>query len=180
MRSYTVEGIIIKRRNFGESDRILTVFTKDHGKIQVKALGVRKITSRRSAHTELLNLSLLTLHRTSGMSILTEATHMELFEEIKNDLKKIMIAYHLCELIDGLCPDNQENCSVFFLFKNVLDTISQEKNIFQTIRKFEFDLLETLGYISKKHMTVSVNPSFFIEDILERKLKTRQMLPRLL
>ena len=43
MRSYRIEGIIIKRRDFGETDRILTVFTKTQGKISVIAKGVRKI-----------------------------------------------------------------------------------------------------------------------------------------
>ena len=62
-RAYKTEAIIIKRRNFGEADRILTILTKNYGKIQVRAPGVRKITSRRSSHIELLNFSSLTLYR---------------------------------------------------------------------------------------------------------------------
>ncbi|MBI4096902.1 MAG: DNA repair protein RecO, partial [Candidatus Levybacteria bacterium] len=54
MRTFRTEGIIIKRKNFGEADRILTVFTKEYGKLQVKAKGIRRIPSRRSAHVELV------------------------------------------------------------------------------------------------------------------------------
>lgn len=180
MKAYTVEGIIIKRKNIGEADRIITVLTKDHGKIQIKASGVRKISSRRSAHIEPLNFSTLTLHKGHAMPILTEAQNMEIFAAIKGNLKKIGIAYHLCELIDSLCPEDQENRNVFFLFKNILHTLCAEKNVFQAIRKFEFELLETLGYWSEGQAAAAVNPSFFIEDILERKLKSRQILPRLL
>ncbi|PIZ97846.1 MAG: DNA repair protein RecO, partial [Candidatus Levybacteria bacterium CG_4_10_14_0_2_um_filter_35_8] len=57
MNSYKTEGIVIKRRNLGEADKILTIFTKRYGKIQVKAPGIRKINSRRSPHVELLNYS---------------------------------------------------------------------------------------------------------------------------
>ena len=63
MRTHKTEGIIIKRRNYGEADRILTVFTKYNGKIQVKATGIRRIPSRRSAHVELLNYSVLNLYK---------------------------------------------------------------------------------------------------------------------
>ena len=55
MRNFKTEGIIIKRRDYGEADRILTVMTREYGKLKIKAKGVRKITSRRSAHIELLN-----------------------------------------------------------------------------------------------------------------------------
>ena len=56
MPSVTVEGLILKRANFGEADRMLTILTKNLGKISVVARGVRKITSRRAGNVELLNL----------------------------------------------------------------------------------------------------------------------------
>ena len=109
MKSFRTEGIVIKRRNFNEADRILTVMTRDYGKMQIKAAGVRRITSRRSAHVELLNHAVLHLYKGNTFSILTEAKVMDDFGPIKSDFGKIGIAYHLCELVDGLCPENQEN-----------------------------------------------------------------------
>ncbi len=50
-RSYLIEGIVIKRRNSGESDRLVTVYSPTHGKITLKAKGVRKST-RRSGQLE--------------------------------------------------------------------------------------------------------------------------------
>jgi len=63
MKSYKAEGIVIKRKNFGEADRILTVFTKKYGKIKVLAKGVRRITSRRGPNVELFNQVELVLHQ---------------------------------------------------------------------------------------------------------------------
>ncbi len=125
MRNFRTEGIIIKRRNFGEADRILTVITPNYGKISIKAAGVRKITSRRSAHTELLNHASLHLYKGKTFSILTEARMVEDFSGIKEDFTKVGLAYHLCELVDGLCPENQENRKVFYLLRDVLTQMSQ-------------------------------------------------------
>lgn len=179
MRSFKTEGIILKRRNFGEADRILTVFTKGSGKIQVKALGVRKITSRRSSHVELLNYSLLTLHKGRGLPVLVEAQAVENFSSIKADLMRVGFAYHVCELIDGLCPDNQENRTVFSLLKEVLSRLSGEEDIVSSIHEFEIALLTTLGFYPHAHFTKNSDMSAFIERVLERKLKSRQIIPRL-
>lgn len=124
MRNFRTEGIIIKRRNLGEADRIITVFTPAYGKLLVKAAGVRKITSRRSAHIELLNRATLNLYKGKGMHVLTEVKMVDDYAEIKNEFTKIGIAYHLCELIDSLCPENQEHGNVFQLLKDTLRNIS--------------------------------------------------------
>lgn len=128
MRNSKTEGIVIKRKNLGEADRILTVITPHEGKITVKATGVRKITSRRSAHIELLNHASLHLYKGKGMHVLTEAKMLNDYPKIKQDFTKVGLAYHLCELVDGLCPEGQENSAVYYLFKNTLDRISQQES----------------------------------------------------
>jgi len=54
-RSYKAEGIILKRINFSEADKILTIFTKRHGKVRAIAKGVRRLTSRKAGSVELFN-----------------------------------------------------------------------------------------------------------------------------
>src|SRR3990167_6479602 len=93
MRAHKTEGIVLKRKSLAEADRIITVFSKHYGKISLMAKGVRKITSRRSPHIELLNYSK--------------------FSILKKDLKKIGYAYHICELVDSLCAENQESQQIF-------------------------------------------------------------------
>lgn len=201
MRSYKTEGIVIKRRNFGEADRILTVFTKNNGKIQIKAIGVRRITSRRSPHIELLNHSVLSLHRGKSLSILTEAQTLSDFSSIKTDLLKVGFAYHICELVDGLCAENQENMIIFNLLQNTLNRLShselarhergrmvsespikkmlnqvQHGNIVFIIHEFEIELLTLLGFWPKNSPTQNLNTSMFIERILERKLRSQKLL----
>ncbi len=180
MRNYNIEGIIIKRRDVGEADRILTVMTREFGKVSVKAVGVRKITSRRSSHVELLNHVSMAVYKGQGMPVLTEVVTLEDFSEIKYDLKKVGLSYHVCELIDSLCPENQENREIYFLLKELFEAFAEKENLYEPIYEFEVSLLETLGYWPEDRSLSKFEISPFIESIVERKLKTRQILPRLL
>lgn len=177
MRLYKTEGIVLKRKNFREADRILTVFTKSHGKIMVNAPGVRRITSRRSSHIELLNLSIFTLYQSakSFYPIVTEAQVLEDFSSIKNSLGKIGFAYYICELIDSLCAQNQENRGIFFLAKDILFKLNNYSLNNEIIDNFENELLVALGFLPK--LNYLNNKYLFIEQILERRLSTRRLLP---
>ena len=173
MRSYKLEGIIIKRKNFSEADRILTVFSKNRGKIQVMAKGVRKITSRRAAHVELLNLSSLSLHE-AKMLILTEAQTINHFSSLKNDLRKASFAFYICELVDGLNPFHQENRAVFNLLEKTLYDLEIEEDPRRRIKRFEQEMLILLGFWPRERMFLE-DSDRFIEDIMEKKIKTKRI-----
>ncbi len=180
MRNFKTEGIIIRRRNFKDADRILTVLTSDQGKIAVRASGIRRIPSRRSAHVELLNHSMLTLYHGNAFPVLTEAQTIESFSEIKEDLEKIGLAYHLCELVDGLCPENQENRQVFNLVKATLTRLALEGDSAALVRDFQTELLFQLGYWNKQEfLTKNIDMDHFVENILERKLKSKSIFAKL-
>lgn len=174
-RIYKTEGIIIKRKNYGESDRILTIFTKQTGKIRVKAAGVRKITSRRSSHVELLNLSLFSLYKGRAFPVVIEALALDDFSFIKENLKKIGFAYYMCELIDRLCAENQEHRAVFSLTESFLARLAKERNEARLIHEFEIVLLKELGFYPR-FSSKDFDSTSFIEQILERKLATRRII----
>ncbi|MEK7571693.1 MAG: DNA repair protein RecO [Patescibacteria group bacterium] len=186
MRSFKTEGIIIKRLNYKDADRILTIFTKEHGKIAVKAAGVRKITSRRSSHIELFNHTGMTLYQsTTGFPVLTEAVVIDHFSPIKKNLETIGHAYHLCELVNGLCPEQQENYAVFALLKKTLAALAQRieatsEELRKIIHTFEIELLSILGYWHKSEVVpATMDVSAFIEDIMERKLRSKAIFSKL-
>ena len=180
MRNFKTEGIIIKRRDFKDADRILTVLTKDQGKISVRASGIRRIPSRRSPHVELLNHCVLTLYNGHAFPVLTEAQTIDSFSGVKEDLHKIGLAYHLCELVDGLCPENQENRQVFNLVKNTLTRLASEENEVVLVRDFQTELLSMLGYWNKQEfLTERMDMDHFVENIIERKLKSKSIFAKL-
>ena len=145
MQSVKAAGIILKRRDFGEADRILTVFSQKMGKISVLAKGVRKITSRRAGNVELLNRVLMYLHKGKNFWILTEAVSIDTYQKLKEDLTLSTYAYHIIELVDKLTAENQENFILYDHLINLLERLS--KNPRQIlIRAFEVKILSNLGF----------------------------------
>lgn len=150
----TSEGIIIKRSNFGEADRLLTVVTPFKGKITVLAKGVRRITSRRGGNVELLNKLKFQMFTGSGLPILTEAESLQTYPKIKADLMLSSYASHVAELANRLLPENQSNPGTYLLLNTILDLLeANPRQIF--IRAFEIKLLINLGFWSKDQIQVS-------------------------
>lgn len=147
MQGIKLEGIILKRRNLGEADRILTVLTDHKGKISVLAKGVRRITSRRSGNVELLNRVLMYLHQGKSFLILTEASSLDTYQKLKKDLTLSTYAFHIIELVDKLAAENQENRILYEHLVNVLQRLSRHPRQI-LIRAFEVKILSDLGFES--------------------------------
>ena len=155
MQAFKTEGIILKRRDFGEADRILTVFSFHRGKITVLAKGVRRITSRRAGNVELLNRTQMFLHPGKQFLILTEAVSLDTFQKIKADLTLSTHAYHIIELIDRLTAENQESP---ILYTNIVEVLKRlERNPRQIlIRAFEVKILSLMGFTNFQELTFEV------------------------
>lgn len=146
MPAVTTEGLILKRKDFGEADRVLTVLTPRFGKISVIAKGVRKITSRRAGNIELLNIVKLHLFKAKNYN-LGEAESLETFPKIKENLTLSTTAFHIIELINRLTPEDQKTPQVYELTVSILRIL--EKNPRQIfIRAFEVKLMSLLGFWS--------------------------------
>lgn len=167
MQGYKTEGIVLKRRNFGEADRILTIFSQDRGKISVLAKGIRRITSRRAGNVELLNRVAIFLHPTKGMPILTEAISLNTFPKLKEDLTLSTVAFHILELVDKLTAENQESYSLYSNFVEVLRKLEiNPRQIF--IRAFEVKILSLMGFMGFEKGTKELGEIREIQGILEK------------
>ena len=78
-RLYRTEAIVLKRRDFGEADRLLTVFTPEHGKLVLLAKGVRKTKSRKAGHVELFTHGTWLVARGRTWDLVTQADTIEPF-----------------------------------------------------------------------------------------------------
>jgi len=146
MPGVTTEGIILKRKNFGEADRVITILTARYGKISVIARGVRRITSRRAGNVELLNRVRLHLFKGKGYT-LTEAESIETFSTVKENLTLVTSAFHVIEMIDRLTVEEQMNQSLYDLTVSSLQLLERNpRQIF--LRAFEVKVLTLLGFWS--------------------------------
>lgn len=166
MSSITLEAIILKRNNFGEADRMLTILTKNYGKISVVARGVRKITSRRAGNVELLNIVKVGLFKGKGYT-LTEAQSVKTFPRIKSNLAVSTAGFHIIELIDKLMPENDPNPVVYDLVRETL--LQFEDNPRQIIlRGFEIKLLKLTGFWAKGKLRIEDESLNNIVEELEK------------
>ncbi len=162
MPAVTTEGLILKRKNFGEADRILTVLTDRYGKISVTARGVRKITSRRAGNVELLNRVKLHLFKSKSYT-LSEAESIETFPKIKENLTLSTTAFHVIELVDRLTREDEKNPTLYNLTVSILQILDKNpRQIF--VRAFEVKLLTRLGFWSIDAIR-ELNPQ--IKNLLE-------------
>lgn len=173
-RVYKAEGIILKRKNVGEADRILTIFTKEYGKVRAIAKGVRKMTSRRAPHLEIFMRVGVILHAGKSLESISEVTPIEIYEDIRSDLARISMAYYLCELVDSLLPERQEHRDVFMLLTEALEAtrVTEVHGIYKISKTFTLELLWVLGFLPHGKELTGTKLQDFIETITERRIKS--------
>ncbi len=180
MRSFTVEGVVIKRSNLGEADRIITLFTKSHGKIAVVARGVRKLTSRRAGSLELFNLVKAQVVAGRGeLDTLAEVQVLETFKSWRKHLGRVNLAYQLCEAVDKLTADHQPHPQVFEILSLSLSQISHLNSDWKLkIEDWLLEILIDLGFWpADKEFAGDVTE--FIEEISSRPYNSPKLLQKL-
>lgn len=145
-RLYRTPAIVLKRQDFGEADRILTLFTPALGKLRAIAKGVRKITSRKSGHVELFTYSNLLIAKGRNLDIVTQAETIMPFRALREDLSRITYAYYIAELVDQFTEDRDENRSLFDLLLATLQAVGETDDLRRTARFFELRFLDAVGY----------------------------------
>ena len=167
MRSFSDEAVVLKKLDFGEADRILTVFNKEHGKLKVLAKGVRRPTSRKGGNLDLLTHSRVFVAKGRNLDLVTEALCLNSFSPLKKEVNTISKAYYLCELIDSLCAEGESSVFVFNLLVSTLENFGQGPA--QRIWDFEYQLLKYLGFITYEKPEKGLKA--MVEEIIERELK---------
>ncbi|WP_010244068.1 DNA repair protein RecO [Acetivibrio cellulolyticus] len=141
------KGVILKEINVGEADKIVTIFSKNKGKISGSAKGARRPKSSLVAGTQLFCYSEFVLFKGKDMYSLNSCDVIEPFYEIRNDLVKLTYAAHINEIITDIVQEEQPSARVLQLFLNSLYMLSKtEKAPEQIARVFEIRLLSILGY----------------------------------
>lgn len=153
-RVYRSEAIIIRRSDWGEADRLLTILTP-HGRQRVIAKGARKIHSRLAGHIELFTHTTLMLAIGRNLHLVTQSSPLDRFESIRADLERIGAACYAAELADCLIEEESENRRAFDLLLGVLRALDAGATIDLTLRAYELHLLDALGYRPQLHECVS-------------------------
>jgi len=167
-RTYSDEGIILARKNYGEADRIIPIYSKNYGKIAYMAKGIRRPQSRKRGHLEIFTQVRFSAAKGRGMDILTEVETINSFGQIRNSLKKVSLAYYFMEVIGKITHDGEPHPEVYNLLVKYLRRLEVEFKLKSLRMNFIIELLMLLGYWPKDK-TLS-DPDRLLEEVLERKL----------
>lgn len=153
-RLYRTDALILRRSNFGEADRLLTVMTPEYGKLRLLAKGVRKTTSRKAGHVELFMLTNMLVARGRTFDIVSQAEIVEAYRALREDLDKTSHAYYLAELVDRFLEEHDPNVPLFELLALSLARLGHVDDPFVALRYFELHLLSLTGYQPQLHFCV--------------------------
>ncbi len=142
------KAIVLKRSNYKEADRLVTLYTEDKGKITTIAKGIRKTTSSKRGHLELFNLVDIEAIDHKGWYILTQAQSIETFSKIKEDLTVTAYAYYISEIFEKLVTEDEPNDVLFRLLRKTLTFIDKFPTL-TLVNAFNLKLLKLLGFYSR-------------------------------
>jgi len=102
------DGLVIKETSTGESDRIVTVLTKDFGIVRAFANGAKRIKSRSQCATQLLSYSRFSIYQSKESYIIDEAQSIDIFFKLRESIESLTLAQYFCELAGELAPEMDE------------------------------------------------------------------------
>lgn len=139
-----IEGVVIRRANAGEADRIVTLLTPE-GKLTVVAKGSKKATSRKIALYELFNRLRLYMAETAGLPIVRDVELIQTYDALRDDFDKVSFAYWSAELLDRLVVAEGVGGALYPYLLIYLERIVDNPDPIDA-RAFELTVLNELGW----------------------------------
>ncbi|GLI37438.1 DNA repair protein RecO [Geobacter hydrogenophilus] len=152
MEPTRTEAIVLAAMDYRESDRIVTLFTLQYGKLRGVAKGAKRSARRFGPALEPFARIDVELVVREGLSSLRGADIVTLYPGIRRDLRAIGLAGYAVELVDRYLPDGAPTPRLFRLLSSYLERLDQGEPLPSDRRFFEANFLNILGYrISLDH-----------------------------
>ena len=146
-RSLRVDAVVLRHSDYGEADRLLTLFTRQLGKTRALAKGARKIASRKAGHIEPFTHVRLQLAKGRDMLIVTQADTVDAYLSLREDLILTSHASYVIELLDRFSYEEEtEHSALFRLLVDTLSRLASKSDSWLVIRYYEMRLLDHLGF----------------------------------
>ena len=140
-------GLVLRETAYKESSRILTVLTQTEGKITVSARGAKRRGSKTAASTQLLAFSEMTLFSQRDRYTLTEASGIELFLGLREDIRAMALGSYFAEVLEAAADTDIPNPMMLSLGLNCLYALSENMAPVEKIKAvFELRLMCLMGF----------------------------------
>ncbi|HNK63041.1 MAG TPA: DNA repair protein RecO [Anaerolineales bacterium] len=146
-RSVRASAVVLRHADWGEADRLLTLYTRDQGMVRALAKGARKVTSRKAGHLQPFTYITVQLAKGRDLLIITQVETVNAFLPLHDDLVKTGYAAYVVELLLRFSYEEEgANPAVFKLLVDTLDRIEKDEDAWLAIRYYEMRLLDAVGF----------------------------------
>lgn len=141
-------SFVLSRRDFKESDQMITLFTAERGKIEVIAKGIKKVIAKNSAFLEPFFLIEAEIVEGKELWHLTKTVPIEIFKNIRENLDKSLLAGYVCKILDIVLPLHLKEKKIFDLFFGFLHYLESAKEVNRVLGiSFLWKVLSLQGYL---------------------------------
>jgi DNA repair protein RecO (recombination protein O) len=160
----TVDAVVLRHSDWGEADRLLTIYTRQAGKLRAVAKGARKMRSRKAGHLEPFTYVRLLLAHGRDFWIVTQAETVDAYLALREDLLRTGYAAYLMELVDRFTYDEGETAGLFQLLVESLARVEALPDPFIAVRYYELRLLDMVGFRPELFRCVRCGSDIKAED----------------
>lgn len=145
MPVFKAEGVVLRRYNLGEADRVVVLLTREHGKIRAAARGTRKVTSRLAGRLEPFTEATFLLARGRSLDVVAQVDVATSHAALRRDLDRMTHAAYLVEMVDAFVGEREPNEPIYFLLQEALTALETADAPLIGLR-FALQLSSLLGY----------------------------------
>jgi len=179
MKYKKLTGIILKKQNYGEADQIISLWTREAGKVRVLAKSLRKNSSKLAFACQ--DLSIVEINIVGNtLPTLIGAKPLQHFRNFALDLKKTANAFYAAELMMKITADEHPNEFAYDLLANFFTDLDQSSssNFDSLLNSFCLNLLDNMGFKIPEEKQVVDHSTInkFIEYIIEHNIKSEPFL----
>lgn len=144
----TIQAIVLRVTDYNDRDALLTVLSRNHGKLTIKARGLRRKNSPLIAPCQLLAYGEFTLFEYRGMYTINEASSIELFQPLRRDLTKLSLGTYFAQVAEVISQEDLPNPELQSLVLNCLFALSQRNEAEMKVKAaFELRAACLAGYM---------------------------------
>lgn len=171
-------AIVLGVRDYKEFDTLVTLFTKNHGKLLTIARGSRRLKSRKGGHIQSFGIVDVSIDQGEFGSYLVEVRPIATQPNIKGDLKKMAVAFYFIEVVGKVAAEGESNEELFDLLSKYLKLLVLSENLKTLRTQFAKEVLVLSGF--RQESQKDVDPDKILEEIFEKKLGTLRVGKRIL
>jgi DNA repair protein RecO (recombination protein O) len=160
MHAEKLQSFVLSSLDYGDSDRIVSLFTLEHGRIKAFARGARNSRKRFGPALEPFARIDAQARVKEGLSSLQQADIVSIYPAIRADLERIAHALYACELVEVITPEGHPLPRLYRLLSAYLDRLETETAVEGDRRFFEINLLNILGYRPELETCTRCNSPF--------------------